>query len=156
MDCAKGSYAKEWFRWEQRLREILFVNAYYINAIQVPFEHAMKHVLEDLWAIAKGDYEVVATEKRKLGTIVFAVVSLVTDETKALFDKIADLDSRAKIFIKEKNVKNTFNSAHVTLSHKRAHGVTAVATFVFSMGSKSLLNLPQSCFQISLLHWKLI
>ena len=89
----------------------------------------MKHVLEDLRAIAKGDYEVFATEKRKLGTIVFAAVSLVTDETKALFDKIADLVSRAKIFIEEKNVKNTFNSAHVTLAHKRAHGVTAVATF---------------------------
>ena len=33
MDCAKGSYAKEWSRWEQRLREILFANADYINAI---------------------------------------------------------------------------------------------------------------------------
>lgn len=128
-DCAKGSYAKEWSRWEQRLREILFANAEYINAIQVPFEHAVKHVLEDLRAIAKGDYEVVATEKRKLGTIVFAAVSLGIDETKALLDKIADLDSRAKIFIKEKNVKSTLNTAHVTLAHKRAHGVTAVASF---------------------------
>ena len=40
----------------------------------------------------------------KLGTIVFAAVSLVTDETKALLDKIADIDSHAKIFIEEKNV----------------------------------------------------
>lgn len=129
MDSAKGSYSKEWSRWEQRLREILFANADYLIAIQVPFEHAVKHVLDDLRSIAKGDYEVVATEKRKLGTIVFAAVSLFTDETKALLDKIADLDSRAKIFLEERNVKSTLNSAHVTLAHKRSHGVTAVASF---------------------------
>ena len=42
----------------------------------------------------------------KLGTIVFVAVSLVTDETKTLLDKIADIDSYAKIFIEENNVKS--------------------------------------------------
>jgi len=54
---------------------------------------------------------------------------LVPDETTALLDKTSDLDSRAKMFLEEKNVKSTLNSAHVTLAHKRSHGVTAVASF---------------------------
>lgn len=35
MEPAKGSYAKEWARWEKRLREILFGNADHLNSIQV-------------------------------------------------------------------------------------------------------------------------
>jgi hypothetical protein len=35
VDPSKGSYAKEWAQWEQRLRVTLFGNADYLNAIQV-------------------------------------------------------------------------------------------------------------------------
>jgi len=38
----------------------------------------MKHVLEDLGAIAKGDFEVVATEKRKLGKIDYLEFIIIT------------------------------------------------------------------------------
>ncbi|GLJ26185.1 hypothetical protein SUGI_0502400 [Cryptomeria japonica] len=126
---SKGSYAKDWSLWEKRCRETFFANAEYLNAIQVPFEDVVKHVLEDLRAIAKGDYVVPSTEKRKLGTIVFAAVSFVADEVKSLLDKIADSDSRAKGFLKDKDIKNTLNSAHITLAHKRSHGVTSVASY---------------------------
>lgn len=36
-DSTKGSYAKEWAKWEKQLRETLFGNAEYLNAIQVHF-----------------------------------------------------------------------------------------------------------------------
>lgn len=35
LEPVKGSYAKEWARWEKRLREVLFGNADYLNSIQV-------------------------------------------------------------------------------------------------------------------------
>ncbi|KAH9292109.1 hypothetical protein KI387_042695, partial [Taxus chinensis] len=126
---SKGSYAKDWSMWEKRNREISYAHADYLNAIQVPFEHVVKHVLEDLRAIAKGEYEIPSTEKRKLGTIVFAAVSLVAEEVKSLLDKIVCIDSRAKEFLKDKDIQNTLNSAHITLAHKRSHGVTSVASY---------------------------
>ena len=48
LDCAKGSYAKKWSKWERRLREILFANEYYLTTIEVPFEHVLNHVLDNL------------------------------------------------------------------------------------------------------------
>jgi len=48
LDCAKGSYGKKWSRWERQLREILFANADYLTMIEVPFEHVLNHVLDDL------------------------------------------------------------------------------------------------------------
>jgi hypothetical protein len=36
---SKGSYAKEWAQWEQRLRVTLFGNADYLNSIQVTIFH---------------------------------------------------------------------------------------------------------------------
>lgn len=35
VDSTKGSYAKEWAKWEKKLRETLFGNTEYLNAIQV-------------------------------------------------------------------------------------------------------------------------
>lgn len=43
---------------------------------QVPFEIAVKSVLEQLKTIAEGDYITPSTEKRQLGAIVYAGVSL--------------------------------------------------------------------------------
>jgi len=39
VEPSKGSYAKEWARWEQRLRVTLFGNADYLNSIQVTVSH---------------------------------------------------------------------------------------------------------------------
>lgn len=43
--------------------------------------------------------------------------------------QIADIDPHAKGFLKEKDVNSTLNSAHITLAHKRSHGVTSVASY---------------------------
>lgn len=37
MESTKGSYAKEWSKWEKQLREVLINNAEYLNSIQVKF-----------------------------------------------------------------------------------------------------------------------
>ncbi|URE03204.1 hypothetical protein MUK42_21425 [Musa troglodytarum] len=129
MEPAKGSYAKEWARWEKRLREILFGNADHLNSIQVPFDLAVKQVLEQLKDVAKGGYKTPDTEKRKFGNIVFAAVTLPVGEIKNLLDKLANEDPKAKSFLEDKNLVNNLMKAHITLAHKRSHGVTTVASY---------------------------
>ncbi|XP_074592518.1 tRNA ligase 1 isoform X2 [Curcuma longa] len=129
LEPAKGSYAKEWSRWEKRLREILFGNADHLNAIQVPFDFAVKRVLEQLKDVAKGGFKTPESEKRKFGNIVFAAVTLPVEEIKSVLDKVASTDSKAKAFIEGKNLSNSLMKAHVTLAHKRSHGVTSVASY---------------------------
>ncbi|KAG6523285.1 hypothetical protein ZIOFF_013141 [Zingiber officinale] len=129
LEPAKGSYAKEWSRWEKRLREILFGNADHLNAIQVPFDFAVKRVLEQLKDVAKGGFKTPESEKRKFGNIVFAAVTLPVEEIKSALDKVACTDAKAKAFIEGKNLANSLMKAHVTLAHKRSHGVTSVASY---------------------------
>ena len=42
---------------------------------------------------------------------------------------MAGKDGKAAAFLKDKNLENKINKAHVTLAHKRSHGVTAVANY---------------------------
>ncbi|XP_059626746.1 tRNA ligase 1 [Cornus florida] len=129
LDSTKGSYIKDWAKWEKQLREVLFGNAEYLNSIQVPFEFAVKQVLEQLRTIAKGGYSVPSAEKRKLGTIVFAAVSLSVSEIHSLLNKLAEKIPEVEAFLKDKNMEGILKKAHVTLAHKRSHGVTAVASY---------------------------
>lgn len=55
---------------------------------QVPFEFAVQQVSEQLRKIAKGDYTIPSTEKRKLGTVVFAAVDLPAAEIQGLLNKV--------------------------------------------------------------------
>ena len=71
----------------------------------------------------------VVPDKCKPEKIVFVAISLVPDETKSLFDAVLGLDSHAKMFLEETNVKRTLNSSHETRAHKRSHGVTTIASF---------------------------
>ncbi|KAA8544005.1 hypothetical protein F0562_021818 [Nyssa sinensis] len=129
LESTKGSYAKDWAKWEKQLRDILLANAKYINSIQVPFEFAVKQVLEQLKTIAKGDYKMPSTEKRKFGTIVFAAVSLPVSEIQSLLDNLSEKNPKVEAFLKDKNMKTSLKRAHVTLAHKRSHGVTALASY---------------------------
>ncbi|KAG1368834.1 tRNA ligase 1 [Cocos nucifera] len=129
LEPVKGSYAKEWARWEKRLREVLFGNADYLNSIQVPFDLAVKQVLGQLKDVAKGEYKTPDTEKRKFGNIVFAAVTLPVTEVTSMLDKLARKDPKVKAFLEDKNMENNLRKVHVTLAHKRSHGVTAVASY---------------------------
>ncbi|KAJ9698200.1 hypothetical protein PVL29_007335 [Vitis rotundifolia] len=129
LESAKGTYANEWSKWEKQLRDILFDNAEYLNSIQVPFESSVRQVLEQLKSIAKGDYPTPGTEKRKFGTIVFAAVNLPVTEIQSLLANLAEKNPKVEAFLKDKNLENSLRKAHVTLAHKRSHGVTAVANY---------------------------
>lgn len=128
LESTKGSYAQEWAKWEKQMRETLFGNADYLQSIQVPFESAAKQVLEQLKLIAKGEYKAPSTEKRNFGTIVFAAVSLPVTEIQSLLVELAGKDPTIDLFFKE-DLERNLKKAHVTLAHKRSHGVTAVASY---------------------------
>ncbi|CBI16268.3 unnamed protein product, partial [Vitis vinifera] len=129
LESTKGTYANEWSKWEKQLRDILFDNAEYLTSIQVPFESSVRQVLEQLKSIAKGDYPTPGTEKRKFGTIVFAAVSLPVTEIQSLLANLAEKNPKVEAFFKDKHLENSLRNAHVTLAHKRSHGVTAVANY---------------------------
>ncbi|KAM7522308.1 hypothetical protein LguiA_012210 [Lonicera macranthoides] len=129
LESTKGTYAGEWAKWEKQLRQILFQNEEYLNSIQVPFEVAVKQVLDQLKAVAKGEYSTPTTERRKFGAIVFAAVTMPLTEIHDLLDNLAEKNPNVEAFLKDKNMKNILTKAHVTLAHKRSHGVTALANY---------------------------
>ncbi|KAL0920411.1 hypothetical protein M5K25_009547 [Dendrobium thyrsiflorum] len=45
------------------------------------------------------------------------------------YSQLADKESEVRAFLKDKELENNLTKAHVTLAHKRSHGVTAVATY---------------------------
>lgn len=126
---SKGSYAKEWAQWEQRLRVTLLGNADYLNSIQVPFDYAVKEVVEQLKTIAKGDFKTPDTGKRKFGNIMFAAVRLTPPDILGLLRKVAEKDIAVNSFLNEIKLEDNLNKAHITLAHKRGHGVSAVASY---------------------------
>uniref|UniRef100_A0A0D9WWF4 tRNA ligase phosphodiesterase domain-containing protein n=1 Tax=Leersia perrieri TaxID=77586 RepID=A0A0D9WWF4_9ORYZ len=129
-DPSKGAYAKEWTQWEKRLRQVLFANTDYLNSIQVPFDFAVKEVLEQLKSVAKGDLKIKTPgiEKRKFGNIVFAAVTLPPADILGLLSKLAE-DTDVNNFLSTTKLADNLNKAHVTLAHKRAHGVAAVSSY---------------------------
>ncbi|CAN0855316.1 tRNA ligase 1 [Linum grandiflorum] len=129
LESTKGSYTKEWVKWEKQLRETFSAASEYLTSIQVPFDYAVQQVLKQLKSIAKKEYRTPSTEKRKLGTIVFAAVSLPVSDVSSFLDELAQKNPEAKLFLKDKNLAQNLHRAHVTLAHKRSHGVTAVAKF---------------------------
>uniref|UniRef100_A0A1D1ZEG4 Glutamate-ammonia-ligase adenylyltransferase n=2 Tax=Anthurium amnicola TaxID=1678845 RepID=A0A1D1ZEG4_9ARAE len=146
LEPSKGTYAKEWAQWERRLREILLENSDHLKSIQVPFDYAVSQVLEQLKAVSKGDYRPPSTEKRKLGNIVFAAVTLPVVEIKCVLDKLAEKDPKTKAFLTDKDLGNTLGRAHVTLAHKRSHGVTAVASYGVYLNQQVPIDLTALLF----------
>ncbi|TQD73247.1 hypothetical protein C1H46_041214 [Malus baccata] len=110
LESTKGTYAKEWAKWEKQLQS------------------AVKEVSEQLKKVAKGEYKTPDTGKKKFGAIVFAAVSLPVLEVSGLLDSLAAKHSEAEAFLKDKHL-DKLSKAHVTLAHKRSHGVTAVASY---------------------------
>ncbi|VFQ98103.1 unnamed protein product [Cuscuta campestris] len=127
LEPTKGTYAKEWAKWEKQLRDVLFANADYLNSIQVPFEEVVKQVLDQLRSIAKSGAPLI--QKRKLGTIVFAAIRLPVTDIKRLLDNVSKKDSKAQAFLKDKNLESRLQRAHVTLAHKGSHSVSALASY---------------------------
>ncbi|KAL5831218.1 hypothetical protein ACOSQ4_016572 [Xanthoceras sorbifolium] len=129
LESTKGSYAQEWAKWEKQLRETLLSHADYLRSIQVPFESAVERVLEQLRLVAKGERTTPSYEKRTFGATVFAAVSLPVEKVRSLLDNLAGTIPDIELFLKDKDMESSLNKAHVTLAHKRSHGVTAIASY---------------------------
>ncbi|KAL9235068.1 hypothetical protein vseg_009864 [Gypsophila vaccaria] len=129
MESTKGTYAMDWSKWEKQLRQTLLYNAEYLSSIQVPFESAVSSVVEQLKAISRGDYVPPSTEKKRLGAIVYAAVSLPVSEIFHLLKEIGSTYPEIEAFFRDKNLTDTVTKAHVTLAHKRSHGVITVANY---------------------------
>ncbi|CAN1270820.1 tRNA ligase 1, partial [Linum perenne] len=108
LESTKGTYTKEWAKWEKQLRDTFSANSEYLNSIQ---------------------FRTPSTGKRALGTIVFAAVSLPVSEVSSFLDDLAQKNPKAELFLKDKDLAHNLSKAHVTLAHKRSHGVTALAKF---------------------------
>ncbi|KAK6141957.1 hypothetical protein DH2020_024307 [Rehmannia glutinosa] len=105
----KGTYAKEWAKWEKQLRETLLGNAEYLNSIQVPFESSSKVFSNNLKQLRRENIQ--------------------HPVLKNASSELGEKDPRVEGFLKDKNLKSSFTKAHLTLAHKRSHGVTAVASY---------------------------
>ncbi|GAA0168799.1 aminoacyl-tRNA synthetase [Lithospermum erythrorhizon] len=138
LESTKGTYAKEWAKWEKQLRETLHGNSEHLNSIQVPFESAVSSVLEQLKAIAKGEYSTPSSERRKFGAIVYAAVTLPVSEIHGLLYALAEKHPQIDALMEGKDMENSLKNSHVTLAHKRSHGVAAVASY----GSYLHQNVP--------------
>ncbi|KAJ4766031.1 RNA ligase isoform 3 [Rhynchospora pubera] len=99
---SKGTYAREWSQWESILRKIFTDNA-------TPFRCHLN--------------------RQRFGNIIFAAVTLPPGKIVNLLKKLAEADPSAKNFLKDKELQNNLKKAHVTLAHKRSHGVAAVASY---------------------------
>ncbi|KAL1201941.1 tRNA ligase 1 [Cardamine amara subsp. amara] len=131
LESTKGTYAAEWTKWEKQLRDNLVANSEYLNSIQVPFESAVHQVREELKRIAKGEYKPPSSEKTKHGSIVFAAINLPATQVHSLLEKLAAANPTVRSFLegKKKMIKEKLERSHVTLAHKRSHGVAAVASY---------------------------
>ncbi|ONK75258.1 uncharacterized protein A4U43_C03F15000 [Asparagus officinalis] len=129
LEPSKGTYRKEWTEWEKRLRAVMFKNADYLNSVQVPFDLAVKQVMQQLKEAAKGEHMTPDSGKRRFGNIVFAAVTLPVTDIKLTLSKVASKDPKAEAFLESIRLEDNLQKAHVTLAHKRSHGVTAVASY---------------------------
>ncbi|MCO5574341.1 hypothetical protein L7F22_028124 [Adiantum nelumboides] len=152
MDSTKGSYSKKWSMWEKQLREVLYGNAAYFKEVQVPFEEAFQNLRQQLVAIAKGEISMQTTierEERTFKSITYAALSLPANEITNTLQQLAATNKELEKYFLGRMV--IVNSAHVTLAHKREHGVAAVAAFgeargvVVSVKLKALLFSSKMC-----------
>ncbi|CAF1924182.1 unnamed protein product [Brassica napus] len=148
LESAKGTYAVEWTKWENQLRNTLIANSEYLNSVQVPFESAVQQVREELKRIAKGEYKPPSSEKTKHGSITFAAINLPVTQVHSLLEKLAASNPTMRSFLegKKKSIEEKLQRAHVTLAHKRSHGVAAVARYGQHLNREVPIQLTELIF----------
>ncbi|KAI5065871.1 hypothetical protein GOP47_0018495 [Adiantum capillus-veneris] len=152
LDSTKGSFSQKWSMWEKQLREVLNGNAAYFKEVQVPFEEVFQNLRQQLVAIAKGEICMQTStegEERFFKSITYAALSLPANEITNTLQQLAATNMELEKYFLGRMV--IVNSAHVTLAHKHAHGVAAVAAFseargaVVSVKLKALLFSSKMC-----------
>ncbi|KAH7445091.1 hypothetical protein KP509_02G106200 [Ceratopteris richardii] len=125
---SKRTSAK-WSAWEKHLREVLNENASYFNDIQTPLEETFQSLRQQLVAIAKGAIPMVKStrEERSFKSIAYAFIALPVEDIINIIQQLAETSPEIQMYFLDKNF--TMSSAHITLAHKRSHGVAAVAAY---------------------------
>lgn len=59
---------------------------------------------------------------------------------------MAEKNPTIENFVKDKNIKNSLNQAHVTLAHKRSHGVAALANYASFINHKVPVDITAVLF----------
>ncbi|KAF2321837.1 hypothetical protein GH714_003034 [Hevea brasiliensis] len=103
-------------------------------------------VKEQLRKIAKGEYTTPIIERRKLGTIVFAAINLPVPEICSSLDNLAQKNPKVEAFLQDKHLEHNLKKTHLTLAHKRSHGVTAVASYGLFLNQKVPVELTALLF----------
>ncbi|XP_047337550.1 tRNA ligase 1 [Impatiens glandulifera] len=130
LDSSKGSYANDWVKWERKLRQTMFSNAEYLDSVQVPFESVVEQVLEQIKTIMKGEYKApTSAQKRTFGNIIYAAITFPVSEVINLLNTMGEKNSKVGAFLNNANIETSLKQAHMTLAHKRSHGVSAVAGY---------------------------
>ncbi|CAH8386665.1 unnamed protein product [Eruca vesicaria subsp. sativa] len=148
LESAKGTDAAEWTKWEKQLCDTLAAHSEYLNSVQVPFESAVQQVREELKRIEKGEYKPPSSEKTKHGSFIFAAIKLPVTQVHSLLKKLAASNPTMRSFLegKKKSIEEKLERAHVTLAHKRSHGVAAVARYGQHLNKEVLVELTELIF----------
>lgn len=59
---------------------------------------------------------------------------------------MAEKNSRVNAFLKDKNIDRNLKQAHLTLAHKKSHGVTAVANYASVLHQNVLVEMTALLF----------
>ncbi|KAG6543229.1 hypothetical protein Mapa_015480 [Marchantia paleacea] len=132
LESLKGTFKDAWVAWETLLRKTLFANSEYLNSIQVPFQEAVKSVLDQLKALNSAGlimHVPKASEERSFRTFTFAAVKLPQEEVSKALEAISAQSLQAQTYLSGKSWRENLSKAHVTLAHKHAHGVAAVSAY---------------------------
>ncbi|CAM6083091.1 unnamed protein product [Calypogeia fissa] len=138
LESTKGTFKDAWATWEAQLRKTLSAHSKYLDSIQVPLQDSVKSVVEQLRTIITAGLTMhvpKVTEERTFNTFTFAAVKLPKGEVARALEKIVSENSEAQTYITGKSWKENLGKAHVTLAHKHAHGVAAVAAYGSLRGS---------------------
>lgn len=149
LESLQGSFTKEWSTWEKSLKDVLFAHANYLNDVQVPFKEVVSTVQQQLQAIANGNFRMhipVEAEERSFRTFTFVAIALQPNQVLDALKEITAKSPEIGKILADVNLKDSLGRAHVTLAHKRVHGVAAVAAFGALRGCQTSVELTAVLF----------
>ncbi|KAH7860852.1 hypothetical protein Vadar_018788 [Vaccinium darrowii] len=67
-------------------------------------------------------------------------------EIRSLLDNLAEKNPKVEAFLRDKNMETNRKKAHMTLAHKRSHGVKAVANYGVFLDREISVEIPALLF----------
>lgn len=136
---------REWRPWEDRLKSVLFSHANHLNSIQVPLEDMVASVRQQLTDIVNGrahveDVAESAPGRRQAfsGAVQLASILVPEEHLRHVLSQVSHVNKEAAGFLAQAQPASgtQLSKGHITLAHKRSHGVAAVASFASFLGQE--------------------